>query len=72
MKNRKSMEAMDQSLINLISFINDVMARDPERGVVKRADCPICGGIQSLKYGRSISIGHLRAKCRECGLNLME
>lgn len=72
MNNKLRNKESDLMFQNLILFMNEIIAHDPERGVVKRMDCPICGGGNSVRYIRSTYNGHLHANCDACSMNLTE
>lgn len=72
MNSMRKNKRTDPMIQNLILFLNDVIAHEPERGVVKQMDCPICGGMNSVRYTRSTYNGHLHARCDACAMNVTE
>ena len=72
MTNKRKNRVTDQMFENLLLFMNEVMEHNPERGVVKQMDCPICGGVKSVQYTSSTYNGHIHARCKACAMNIME
>ena len=63
---------IDQKLQDFISLIEDIAENDPDRGIEKQRNCPICEGVKSLHYIRAASNGHIHAYCESCSIRIMQ
>ena len=59
-------------LTRMMTFMQAVIANNPERGRDKVMDCPLCRATQSVYYSRSPYNGHLHAGCKNCGISLIQ
>lgn len=60
---------MESKKINeILDFIESVV--EAQRVGNREFTCPVCGG--KAKWSRAECNGHIRAKCDECGITLIE
>ena len=72
MSKKNATKRIDQKFQAFISLIEDITINDPERGIEKRRDCPICDGVESLHYFSAASNGHIHAYCESCFMRIVQ
>lgn len=60
---------MENNIVKILKF-RQMAGMGLKKGEAKEFDCPLCGG--KAKASRSVTNGHLWAKCENCGVDLIQ
>ena len=71
MQERKATN-MEELTEKVNAFIIALCQLNIPRGVSSYMDCRVCGGKETVRYGRTKDSGHIYAACSACGLSLLQ